>query len=338
MTCANQVTTPNLSLTYSYDTPPTPRGTVVLFTGGSGTLSNVSVLNRFARDYYNLNYEVVQIAWESDWEQTTDSLGILTAGCRPAGFLNYVLNTPLLNARLSNPQAGLCAQGFSAGAGALGYVLTFYGDSAQTRNYLSTDLDNVELTSGPELSDIEKGCHVTVGVQPPPVPICYPGQQYGCSSGTNGWSNSPLFIDTDLRWVQAWTGNLTPACNGTQDTTASDPKWKAMSILTGTGGNFTYPKLGMAGWLCASSLPNTCTYQCPNNSAAQGELFFSQFTSNAQVAAFHLTGVIDCNSAEGVADGYDPDNGCNPPSPGCTTGENAIVAHMTAQCKHPTPH
>jgi hypothetical protein len=167
------------------------------------------------------------------------------------------------------------------------------------------------------------------------LPICYPGQQYGCSVGTTGWGNSPAYIDTDLRWVQAWTGNLSPACNGGQNTAASDPKWKAMSIVTGTGGSFTYPNLGMAGWLCASSTTDSCGTECPNNSAAQGEIFFSQFTSSSHPAGFILTGIVQCNDAEGVGKGYDPDNctvGTN-----CPHGYSAIVSHMTAQCKHPSP-
>jgi hypothetical protein len=339
MTCANETTTPNLNFIYSYVTPsPTLKGTVVLLTGGGGMLADVHYLDRFARDYYYANYEVVQIAWEmTNWEQTvSDGVhpppGILTAACRPAGFLNYVLNTPLLNARSVNPFNGLCAHALSAGAGAVGYSLVWYGD--QNLNYLSTDYDNVELTSGPVFGDIKLGCQFPPPASPYTV-ICGAGQ-YGCSSGTTAWSNNPAYIGTDLRWVQGWTGNLTPACNnGSQSTAANDPSWKAMSIVTGTGGNFSYPNLGMAGWLCASSVP--CNpYQCPNNSAAQGEQFFNQFTSKAQVAGYNLTGIALCKDAEGVEDGYDPDNctvGVN-----CPTGEAAIVAHMQQQCKHPTPH
>jgi len=333
MTCSNQTTTPTLGFIYSYVTPPTLSGTVVLFPGGQGEQPDTNRLNAFAQAYYYANFEVVQIAWPSDWEQTTDQLGILTAACRPAGFLNYVLNTPLLNARTVNPAYGLCAHGFSAGSGALGYSLTWYGDSAQPPHYLSADLDNVELTSGPVFSDIEQGCHSNgPGFSPSVLQICYPGQQYGCSVGTTGWGNSPAYIATDLRWVQAWTGNLTPACNANQNTSASDPKWKAMSILTGTGGNFTYPNLGMAGWLCASSIPATCGSECPNNSAAQGDLFFSQFTSSAQVLGFKLTGIAQCVDAEGVGPGQDPDNctvGVN-----CPSGESAIVGHMKQYCSH----
>jgi hypothetical protein len=334
MTCANTVTTPDLGFIYSYVIPATLKGTVVLLTGGSGTLANVHFLDRFAKDYYNLGYEVVQISWDTDWEQTaSDPLGILTAACRPAGFLNYVLNTPLLNARSVNPFNGLCAHSFSAGAGAVGYTLVWYAD--QSGNYLSTDYDNVELTSGPVFGDIKLGCKFPPPVGPYTV-ICGAGQ-YGCSTGTTAWSNNPAYIDTDLRWVQAWTGNLTPACNnGSQSTAANDPKWKAMSIVTGTGGSFTYPNLGMAGWLCASSIPNTCGGECPNNSAAQGEQFFNRFTSSSQAAGYKLTGIAQCNSAEGVADGQDPDNctvGMN-----CPSGETAIVNHMQAQCQHPTPH
>jgi hypothetical protein len=276
----------------------------------------------------------------SDWEQTvSDGVnpppGIMVAACRPAGFLNYVLNTPLLNARSVSSTNGLCAHALSAGAGAVGYSLVWYED--QNSNYLSTDYDNVELTSGPVFGDIKLGCQFPPPAGPYTV-ICGAGQN-GCSTGTTAWSNNPAYIDTDLRWVQGWTGNLTPACNnGSQSTAANDPKWKAMSIVTGTGGNFTYLNLAMAGWLCATSSP--CTTECPNNSAAQGEQFFNQFTSKSQVAQYTLTGITNCYQSEGVADGTDPDNY----PPGCTTncthqtGEAAIVAHMIQQCAHPTPH
>jgi hypothetical protein len=63
MTCSDTTTTPNLNFIYSYVTPsPTLKGTVVLLTGGGGQRSDVHLLDRFAQDYYNSNFEVVQIS------------------------------------------------------------------------------------------------------------------------------------------------------------------------------------------------------------------------------------------------------------------------------------
>ena len=340
MSCVNPASTPDLAFEYSYLMPPAPvLGTVVLFTGDGGVLGTVQQADLYAKDYYNLHYEVVEVAWQTDWEQTAPNgvnpaPGILTAACRPAGFLDYVLNTPLLNARSINSTNGLCAQGASAGSGALGYALAWYAD--RNGAFLNTDLDDVELVSGPVFGNIEMGCHV--GGYVPVVPICYPGQQVGCSNGTTGWSANPQYVDHYLTQVQAWTGSLTPACGGSQNTSSNDPKWQAMSIVTGTGGSFSYPTLGMGGWLCASSRSGTCTAPaCPNNSAAEGEQFYNQILSGSQPVNYKLTGIVDCNGAEIVSSGYDPDNGCTI-DVNCLSGSAAIEAHLQAQCKHPSPH
>jgi hypothetical protein len=333
MTCANQTTTPNLNFIYSYDKPASPLGTVVFFPDGPGELGSVKMDNQFAADYYNDGYEIVQIAWTTTtgWEQTSDTLGIMTAACRPAGFMNYVLHTSLLNARIGNSSAGLCAQGSSAGSGALGYTLAWYGDT--NGSYLSTDLDNVELVSGPVFGDVQMGCEVAVGGQHPVVPICYPGQQFGCSIGTTGWGSPSEYIDGYAVAVRNWTNDQT--CAGTSTTSGtSNRQWKAMSIVTGTGGNFTYPSLGLAGWLCATSTPNSCTDACPNNSASEGEQFYNQIGSSSQAAGYKVTGILGCMGAENVVDGQDPDN-C--PGPNCQSGRQAFESHMTQQCKHPTP-
>jgi hypothetical protein len=333
MTCANPTTTPNLNFIYSYDKPASPFGTVVFFADGAGELGEVKMDAQFAQDYFSLGYEIVQVAWTTTtgWEQTSDTLGIMTAACRPAGFMNYVLHTSLLNARIGSPSAGLCAQGASAGSGALGYTLAWYAD--QDGHYLSTDLDNVELISGPVFGDVQLGCKVPIaGITIPQVTVC-PSGQYGCSSGTTSWMDLPQYIDGYATAVRNWTNDQT--CAGTSTTSGtSNQQWKAMSIVTGTGGSFTYPNLGLAGWLCATSTPNSCTYACPNNSAAEGEQFYNQITSSSQAAGYKVTGILGCQGAENVTDGQDPDN-C--PGPNCQTGRQAFEGHMAQQCKHPTP-
>ena len=104
-----------------------------------------------------------------------------------------------------------------------------------------------------------------------------------------------------------------------------------MSIITGTGGNFSYPSLGMAGWLCSSFASGTCTTPgCPNNSPAEGEVFYNEFTTSAHPAGYKLTGILNCDGAEGVTVGTDPDSGSQ-------YGYQAIEQHMNTQCSHPSP-
>lgn len=324
MACTN---TPNLSFTYGYDTPTSPKGTIVLFTDASGVIGRVGDIKNFAEDYYNAGYEVVEFGWNTDWEQTADPLGLMTAACRPAGFLAYALTNALLNARIGNPGAGFCAQGTSAGSGALGYSLAWYGDGGG--NYLSADLDDVELISGPVFGNIQLGC------QYPPPPngsnvICPPGQ-YGCSVGTTTWLDGLQYTPNDAGPVGRWTNDLT--CGGPVTTSStSNAKWLAMSIVNGTGGNFSYPTTGLAGWLCASSTANSCAApNCPNNSGAQGNVFFKQIASGLQAMNFKLTGITGCNGPENIESGTDPD-------PPYLTGKAAVEQRMKVQCTHPSPN
>lgn len=347
VTCANSATTPPLSIIFSNLVPPVVppnplAGSVVLFSGGGGALGDIKDTHLYAQTYYSDGYQVIQTAWSTDWEQTSDTLGILTAGCRPAAFLNYALTTTspvILNPRLNSyPNAGFCAHGASAGAGALGYVLAQYNDASG--NPLGSDLDDTELISGPVFGDIRMGCMVpgwpTLGS------IC-PSGQYGCSNGTTNWTDAFPYVQQDAMDLQAWTNN--PSCAGTTTTTnASNSAWLNMSIVNGTSGNFNYSNMGMSGWLCASYAPNDCQSSkgCPNNSAAEGNEFFLQITSVSQALGYTLTGVVQCQTAEDIGYGYDPDNGCTippnggcPQTPGvCQCGYQAVSNHFQTYCTH----
>ncbi|HLJ16249.1 MAG TPA: hypothetical protein VKV15_17250 [Bryobacteraceae bacterium] len=326
MTCASP-NVPALNFIYSYATPSIPIGTVVIFSGGSGTLGTLGEHDEVAAGVYADGYEVVEVAWQTDWEQTSDILGIQTASCRPAGFLNYALQNPLLNVRLSNSKYGFCAEGGSAGAGALAYALSQYTDQGGTA--LSSDIDDAEFTSGPAFGDIRLGCQVP---GPPTVAEICPSGQFGCSSGTTNWGDPYPYIAPYISKVGTWTNDATCA-NSSGTSALSNSKWLAMSIVNGTSGSFTYATMGMAGWLCASSVPSSCTPSspCPNNSAAEGNVFLSQITSGSQALGYKLTGILNCQGQEGVADGSDPDVAGE-------TGAQAIVAHIKQQCKHPSPH
>jgi hypothetical protein len=324
----------NIGLTFSQDVPVSPVGTIVFFGSGGGETPNTGApdFTSFAQYYFNHNYQIVQVAWLSDWENTNTPLSpgsfqpsILNAACRPAGFLNYVYNNLL-------PSSGtpMCAQGSSAGSGAIAYSLAWYGDSNLA--YLNLKVKNAELLSGPVFGDISLGCSVpAAGQNIPTVPICYPGQQFGCSPGTTGWGNFPAYIGNYATHVRTWTGQNSCA-NGTTTTQLVDQIWKGMSIVNGSSGSFSYRNTGLAGWLCNTYMPGTCTAQseCPNNSAAEGEQFYNQFTSTTQAVGYRLTGILQCNGAELVGPGGDPDS---PYNGVLGTGQQAIEDHMLLQCK-----
>lgn len=293
--CANA---DDLGFTYGVENPDGEiAGTVVFLDGGGGT-DGTSGDSNYAQAYLQQGYQVVYLAWDTDWEYTNESSGnsIKDAACRPATFLQYVYQN--LYAK-----GGMCAQGASAGSGAVAYSLAWYGAGSY--------LDNVELLSGPVFGDIEQGCVVPSA---PTVEVC-PNGEYGCNGA--GWPDSPAYIDDDKTEVSSWSG--ISGCSGRQQTTASDnAAWKQMSIVDGTNNpSFDYPETGMAGWLCSND------NSVQNNSAAQGEFFYQQFTNPGQVALYSVTRVDHCAGTEGVSEGQVPDG---------ESGFNAISAHMLGAC------
>ena len=59
MDCASSSTVPTLNFIYSYITPASPLGTVVIFSGAPGTLGTLGEHNQFAQAYFGAGYEVV---------------------------------------------------------------------------------------------------------------------------------------------------------------------------------------------------------------------------------------------------------------------------------------
>jgi hypothetical protein len=91
-----------------------------------------------------------------------------------------------------------------------------------------------------------------------------------------------------------------------------------MSIVDGTNNpSFSYPRTSMAAWLCS----NVATEQ--NNSAAQGEFFYQQFTSFRQTAGYSVTRIDHCTGTEGVSNGVTPQG---------VSGMTAISQDMVAAC------
>jgi hypothetical protein len=278
VTCPN---TADISATYGYTNPSgIQRGTIVLFSGGPGTQPQpgrrTASLNT---KYLQAGYQIVQTAWGTDWEDTglPGAKSIKAASCRAATILNYIYQT------VYDRNGGMCAQGVSAGSGALAYALAWYGAS----DYL----DKVELLSGPVFGDIEQGC---MEPDTTPVTVC-PSGQLGCVGGA--WQDRPQYVGGSEFAVGNWTGHK---CQPLSKTTPvqTNASWKSMSIVDGTiDANFSYPKTAMAGWLCSNGV---------NNSAAQGAFFYQKFTNHSQVADYSVTRIDNCAGSEGVASGTTP--------------------------------
>jgi hypothetical protein len=311
--------------TFGYLDPPqvsgtgvtTTLGNIVLLGGGGGT-SPESV--QLADAYFKAGYEVVQLTWDDDWEMTYDPFGthvanVQNAACRPATFLYYVYTT--LFANLNNQHPAMCALGTSAGSAAIAYSLAYYGASGW--------LDNVELLSGPVLSDIEQGCGVGSGLGAN-VTVCDPNSKnggWGCQLGTGGstWTLSPSYVGGAQGGVRNWTNDQT--CRAGQNTSnGSNTAWLNQSLVdqsTGQQGQgaiptFSYSPTSMSAWLCRSvqnpnnwdclANGNSNSNYCPNNSSPEGQIFYSQIPTNTTNYAVYA--VDSCADAEGVAGGNVP--------------------------------
>jgi hypothetical protein len=334
ISCANTLP---IVMTYGVASPAAPKGTIVLFAGGGGedAASYPGEEQLYAQAYVNAGYQVVQTAWASDWENTNNGYNgtlpydIRTAACRPASFLNYV-NQHVYNGG-AHGQAGMCAQGVSAGSGAIAFSLAWYG--------AWQFLDKVSLESGPVFSDVGQGCDVPAPSQGDGIAMC-PANQYQCNGWLQGPNGDPIIASTVYNqqedMVETWSGGPTvtgPTCaNQTNTTTTWNSTWQTMSIVDFSNPNsqpiFSYPNTAMTSWLCASDQEGT-----QNNSGSQGEIFYQQFTSSSQFGTsfYQVNAVNNCMGTEGVPEG-------NPPPSWVTTlqaagisptGANAVIYDMS---------
>jgi hypothetical protein len=363
----------NMSFTFGYLSPSGTisgpvNGVIVYFTGGDG-INPVNNPNDPSQEfgmlgyYFTRGYEIVQLAWSTPWEATYDPFpqttpptygNVQNAACRPATFLNFIYNSIYVQSVANtNPNAGMCAQGESAGSAAVAYSMTYYGAASY--------LDNVELISGPVLSDIDQGCEEP---PPPQVTICPINQQgvpqYGCKlGGDQPWTLPPTYLSGANGGVRNWTNDQ--SCTNTNGTNqASDARWLAQSIVDqSTGGtgqppvpNFSYPN-GMSGWLCRSIKGGDTQAQCaanydpslcPNNSSPQGEIFYAKITGANPPTHYAVYPVDDCDGPEGAISSGSNVPGFSPPGSGfqsiiydmAGTPPNSTIP-VTAQCTHPTP-
>jgi hypothetical protein len=303
VTCPESNGTTPLGITFGYETPASPKGTIVIFSHSGGTTPEAFPGNEgtIAGGYCNANYQVVQTKWDSDWEDESGtglggSIGL--AACRPATFLAWVISnlyTPIYN---SNPTAGMCVHGTSAGASAAAYSLAWYG--------LYANIDKVTMVSGPPMGDIEEGCIEPVDSN---VQVC-PSGQVGCNpyNSPSSWSQAPKYTDA-LSSMRTWTGDSTAYDRGTCRSTnpsgtsaTANAAWKAMSISDGSIGTFSYPKTNITSWLCANVYSSDGLDDgIMNDSSPEAQLFFQNFTSSSQTHGLLINAVTNCDGDEGAA-------------------------------------
>jgi hypothetical protein len=295
----------DLGFTFGIKTPTSgaSHGTVVLFSGGGGTVvaggANVT-------EYEANGLTSVTVVWNTDWELTGETPNIKTAACRPATVLNYFHD---------NSQGGaMCAEGDSAGSAAIAYSLAEYGAGSY--------MDNVELMAGPVLSDIATGCNPFLSSGT----VCGNGS---CNTGDppqGGWPDAPQYVDGNQQRLDYWTGvSGANVCTSQTASAAQYTKWKQMSIVDGLDdSSFFYPQTGIAGWLCSNTAINCTGAMCQNNSSAEGQIFYQQVYSER--APFAVYRINQCNGDEGVGDGVLP-----PPNEHIT-GNQAIAQDMIKNC------
>jgi hypothetical protein len=238
----------------TWGTKGTGASRIVFILGNGGTQPGGADL---AQEYNDAGFALTQITFASDWEDGGD---LLAAACRPATLLDY------FHARTSG---AYCAQGVSAGSGAIAYGMAWYG--------LGPELNNVELTVGPVFSDIVQGCKV------PDAPAI-----------TVRPTNGAPFLDKpqyNNEWpsVSSWTGT---ACLPKGESSAEGLEKEAEQSTVQAGATRSFPHTSIAAWDCNNGL---------NPSAAQSYLFLQQVTT-----PWTLTALTGCTGAEGTATGVTP--------------------------------
>lgn len=250
------VSCPNLlDIGVTFGTAGSPTlGTIVFMNGDGGTMPAGGF--GYGTSYIKAGYQIAQIAFAVNWETGTS---ILETSCRPATMLAY----------LETPNGAQCAQGTSAGSGAVAYAMAQYG----------VHFDAVELIDGPVFSAIDQGCEV-------------PNASTVIVTPTNGipWQDSPIY-NLESGMMTQWTGNRCLPKKGVT-TSAEAQAWAAMSI-TAPGATLSFPVTSLGHWVCDNGL---------NPSAAQSYLWFSQVTGFSST----LTQLSGCTGAEGTGTSVTP--------------------------------
>lgn len=127
--------------------PASPKGTVVLGTGGHSNVlysRQSTEQNQTVKTLVDNNFEVFELYWKNGWPSASDDAGFRKAMCGYAEAVQWIASS-----KAKQPQT-MCAQGNSAGGFAIGYGLSLYG--------LENILDMVVLSGGPPTSRLDVSC------------------------------------------------------------------------------------------------------------------------------------------------------------------------------------
>ncbi len=208
----------------------TPKGTVTFHSGGSGTqLLNSGFPDAYVKDGFN----VVQVAWASEWSSSS-GIGIKTAACRPATLFQYIFTT----VHSSSRSTGFCGQGISGGGAALTYSLGNYG--------LGDYFDHIVVASGPAVARLDYGCDSALNKAGPPnlCPLL--------TSAIYAYSASVAKHINDLEG--------TTSCGSSNPLQSDINRWSADSIVNADA-NFSLPKTSMSWFECVTLPVNESTGQ-----------------------------------------------------------------------------
>ena len=179
------------------------KGTVIFTTGGGGNLfyeDQFAFGNKAVNDVVNAGFTVVQTKFASPVGWLDGPGGPLLLSCRWATTAQWVHD----NVRAVN--TAFCATGNSAGAGAIAYALSRYGEDSI--------FDFVEPTGGPPFSRVDQGC------------LCNNSTQISDCAGANGicyGNDANLFLDP------AYGNNH---CSSNSNNSNDIAQWQADSILS----------------------------------------------------------------------------------------------------------
>jgi hypothetical protein len=302
--------------TIAVTTPANQKGTIFLHNGGSGNtyFNEGAVGESYAKAYYDADFQIVQMAWSSEWQGEYSGSPTLEplayAACRPATVLYHVYE------HFHKTGTAMCAQGHSAGSAATAYSLSTYGSYSY--------LDNVLLTSGPVYADVQEGCQYPNVVSS--VTLCSGG--IGCDADTP-WTDFPQYVNTPemgktVSAAQAVAGYTIPGSNcnnwkmtGTPTTNPQNTDWKDMSV-TSPIAVYNYPQTSLHAYLCGPPTPGNPQ----NNSAAQGWLFYQNLypIGSGTILNLLVHRIDDCTGDEMIWGVNAVDNG---------EGESGFMASMT---------
>jgi hypothetical protein len=200
----------------------TALGTVYLHNNLGGT----TVLDGgFVGTYTAAGLRVVQVEWQSDWQQS--QIGLKHAACRYATLLAWAFT----DVHGADRTKGFCAQSYGGGSGGLALALAHYGAGDL--------LDAVTFSAGPPFARVDLGCDPAAAPRPacpeiPAAPVAYSG---GVLSIISQWE-------------------VAPAC-GTPDPPSSEIlRWQSDSVLS-PGGVTSFPSTSFAAWYCVGGTDAT---------------------------------------------------------------------------------